>query len=164
MARLTFGTVFFRTPSRWQCGPMAALHYLYYPTAWALGPYLYYRLCAGTWAISLLSPLRRHLGRGRQNNTRFGRQSGQRVFLLSDDVYHKVMRSTFTLPPSPTSAISITAPPSPTPHRPSLHTKAFSLLCEATGGGCAWRKNTARMRPSTGFFAVVMAMQLCRKV
>jgi len=72
----------------------------------------------------------RHLGRGKRNTTKFGRESGSAVHLLSDDVYHK----------------------------------AFSVLCAATEGGCMWRKNTARMRPSTGFLAVVFAMRLCRKV
>ena len=45
-----------------------------------------------------------------------------------------------------------------------VYHSALAHLCDATGGGCAWRKPTARMRPSTGFFSVVLALQMCRKV
>ena len=45
-----------------------------------------------------------------------------------------------------------------------VYHRALGELCRATGGGCTWQKATSRMRPSTGFFSVMLAMQLCRKV
>ena len=45
-----------------------------------------------------------------------------------------------------------------------VYHRALGMLCAATGNGCTWAKSTSRMRPSTGFFAVVLALQMCRKV
>jgi hypothetical protein len=46
----------------------------------------------------------------------------------------------------------------------ALFHRALGALCAATNGGCDWQRSTSRMRPSTGFFSVVLALQLCRKV
>lgn len=46
----------------------------------------------------------------------------------------------------------------------SVYHRALGTLCAATNGGCDWQRSTSRMRPSTGFFSVVLALQLCRKV
>lgn len=45
-----------------------------------------------------------------------------------------------------------------------VYHRALGHLCRHTDGGCGWAKHTSRMRPSTGFFSVVIAMQLCRNV
>jgi hypothetical protein len=45
-----------------------------------------------------------------------------------------------------------------------VYHRALGELCDATDGGCTWQRTTSRMRPSTGFFSVVLALQLCRKV
>ncbi len=79
----------------------------------------------------------RHMARVRKNVTREGRAgsaSGAAVYLMADDTYHR----------------------------------ALGHLCHRTSGGCTWGEEgsrpTSRMRPSTGFFSVVLAMGLCRKV
>jgi len=41
---------------------------------------------------------------------------------------------------------------------------ALQHLCAATEGGCHWPARTATMRPSSGFFAVLVALQSCRNV
>lgn len=38
---------------------------------------------------------------------------------------------------------------------------ALQHLCAATEGGCHWPARTATMRPSSGFFAVLVALQAC---
>ena len=45
-----------------------------------------------------------------------------------------------------------------------VYHRALGTLCAFTDGGCTWQKSTSRMRPSTGFFAVILALQMCRKV
>ena len=45
-----------------------------------------------------------------------------------------------------------------------VYHRALGTLCAATDGGCTWAKSTSRMRPSTGFFSVILALQMCRKV
>ena len=45
-----------------------------------------------------------------------------------------------------------------------VYHRALGTLCAATRGGCDWQRSTSRMRPSTGFFSVILALQLCRKV
>ena len=45
-----------------------------------------------------------------------------------------------------------------------LWQRAMAHLCEATRGGCLWPTRTAVMRPSSGFFAVLVALQSCRNV
>jgi len=46
----------------------------------------------------------------------------------------------------------------------SVYHKALADLCRATNEGCEWQRKASTMRPSTGFMAVVVAMQVCRKV
>ena len=45
-----------------------------------------------------------------------------------------------------------------------VYHRALGTLCAATDGGCTWQKATSKMRPSTGFFSVILALQMCRKV
>ena len=45
-----------------------------------------------------------------------------------------------------------------------VYHRALGTLCSATNNGCTWQKATSRMRPSTGFFSVILALQMCRKV
>ena len=45
-----------------------------------------------------------------------------------------------------------------------VYLRALSHLCDATGGGCTWQRKSSTMRPSTGFLAVVIALQTCRSV
>ena len=45
-----------------------------------------------------------------------------------------------------------------------VYHRALGTLCHATNAGCDWQRQTSRMRPSTGFFSVILALQLCRKV
>ena len=46
-----------------------------------------------------------------------------------------------------------------------IYLHGLSHLCAATGGGCNWLGDrSSTMRPSTGFLAVVLALQICRKV
>lgn len=46
-----------------------------------------------------------------------------------------------------------------------IYLHGLSHLCGATGGGCNWLGDrSSTMRPSTGFLAVVLALQICRKV
>ena len=45
-----------------------------------------------------------------------------------------------------------------------VYHRALGTLCAATDGGCSWQKSTSKMRPSTGFFSVILALQMCRKV
>jgi hypothetical protein len=46
----------------------------------------------------------------------------------------------------------------------SVYHRALGSLCAATQQGCDWPRGNSKMRPSTGFFTVVVALQLCRKV
>jgi hypothetical protein len=42
--------------------------------------------------------------------------------------------------------------------------RAVSHLCDATGGGCVWPTRSSTMRPSSGFYAALVAMHTCRNV
>ena len=46
----------------------------------------------------------------------------------------------------------------------ALWRRATAELCAATGGGCLWPTRSATMRPSSGFFAVLVALEACRNV
>eukprot|EP00966_Prymnesium_polylepis_P132226 3057662-Prymnesium_polylepis.2 len=41
---------------------------------------------------------------------------------------------------------------------------ATNHLCDATQGGCAWGSRSSTMRPSSGFYAVLVALQACANV
>lgn len=41
---------------------------------------------------------------------------------------------------------------------------AMSTLCANTGGGCVWPTRSATMRPSTGLYSVLIALNSCDKV
>ena len=45
-----------------------------------------------------------------------------------------------------------------------LWERAVAHLCVATDEGCQWPTRTSIMRPSSGFFAVLVALQTCRNV
>ena len=47
----------------------------------------------------------------------------------------------------------------------AIYQRGLARLCAATGGGCHWLGDrSSTMRPSTGFLAVVIALQICRRV
>ena len=46
----------------------------------------------------------------------------------------------------------------------SMWMLATNLLCDATGGGCEWPSRSSTMRPSSGFYAVLVALQACANV
>jgi len=45
-----------------------------------------------------------------------------------------------------------------------LWLKATAHLCEATNGGCVWASRSSTMRPSSGFWSVLIALHACRNV
>ena len=42
--------------------------------------------------------------------------------------------------------------------------EATAQLCLATEDGCAWYSRSSTMRPSSGFYAVLVALRICKDV